>query len=161
MSSHINGARLRVNAPHVIHEAIEGEVIVIDLATGSYFSLRASAADVWQLIARSPGVTSVSLVDSLASSYGDPRDVIEPAVTHFLNELLEENLVVSMNGDDPGPPSPELEHGTLTSAQAFEAPSFEKYTDMQDLVLIDPVHEVDERGWPHVPPDDPQRASSA
>jgi len=26
----------------------------------------------------------------------------------------------------------------------------EKYTDMQDLVLLDPVHEVDERGWPHV-----------
>ena len=31
----------------------------------------------------------------------------------------------------------------------FVPPTLEKYTDMQDLVLLDPVHEVDERGWPH------------
>jgi hypothetical protein len=25
----------------------------------------------------------------------------------------------------------------------------QKFTDMQELLLLDPIHEVDERGWPH------------
>ena len=33
----------------------------------------------------------------------------------------------------------------------FEAPSFTTFTDMQDIILLDPVHEVDARGWPHAP----------
>jgi hypothetical protein len=28
-------------------------------------------------------------------------------------------------------------------------PVLNKYTDMQDLLLLDPIHEVDERGWPN------------
>ena len=31
----------------------------------------------------------------------------------------------------------------------FVAPSFTTFTDMQDIILLDPVHEVDTRGWPH------------
>ena len=33
-------APMRVNAPQVIHEAIDGEVIIIDLGTGTYFSAK-------------------------------------------------------------------------------------------------------------------------
>jgi hypothetical protein len=25
----------------------------------------------------------------------------------------------------------------------------ERYTDMQELLLLDPIHDVDESGWPH------------
>ena len=30
----------------------------------------------------------------------------------------------------------------------FVAPVLQKHTDMQDLLLLDPIHEVDETGWP-------------
>ena len=36
-----------------------------------------------------------------------------------------------------------------TEKLGFEAPILQKYTDMQDLLLLDPIHEVDEAGWPH------------
>ena len=45
-----DGARLTLRAPHVIHEAIDGEVIVIHLERGSYFSLRDTAAELWELV---------------------------------------------------------------------------------------------------------------
>ena len=35
----------------------------------------------------------------------------------------------------------------------FERPKLGKYTDMQDLLLADPIHEVDEQGWPVQPGD--------
>ena len=31
---------------------------------------------------------------------------------------------------------------------AYEKPVFQKYDDMQALLLIDPIHEVDDDGWP-------------
>jgi hypothetical protein len=27
-------------------------------------------------------------------------------------------------------------------------PLLRKYTDMRDLLLLDPIHDVDEQGWP-------------
>ena len=41
---------LRVNSPHVIHETIDGEVIVINLASGNYYSVKGAGADVWDVI---------------------------------------------------------------------------------------------------------------
>jgi hypothetical protein len=36
---------------------------------------------------------------------------------------------------------------------AFTQPVLEVYTDMQDLLLLDPIHEVDEEaGWPSPKP---------
>ena len=31
---------------------------------------------------------------------------------------------------------------------AYVSPGVDKYTDMQELILLDPVHEVDAIGWP-------------
>lgn len=31
---------------------------------------------------------------------------------------------------------------------AYFAPKLDIYTDMQELLLLDPVHDVDETGWP-------------
>jgi hypothetical protein len=33
-------------------------------------------------------------------------------------------------------------------AVAFVPPSLAKFQDMQDLLLLDPIHETDEPGWP-------------
>jgi len=40
----------------------------------------------------------------------------------------------------------------ITSAERppFTKPELHKFTDMQDLLLFDPIHEVDESGWPNV-----------
>ena len=38
---------------------------------------------------------------------------------------------------------------------AYETPVVEAFTDMADVILLDPVHDVDATaGWPHRPPAD-------
>ncbi len=32
--------------------------------------------------------------------------------------------------------------------KSFCLPIIEKYTDLEELLLLDPIHEVDESGWP-------------
>ena len=50
----------------------------------------------------------------------------------------------------PGEAPPEDgEAAAPAGAPAFVVPTLEKYTDMEALLLADPIHEVDEAaGWP-------------
>jgi hypothetical protein len=151
---------LRVSSPHVIHEAIDGEVIIINLATGNYYSLKGSGAEAWALIQRPAGVVARDLVEALAARFDAPRPELEAAFGPFLDELTHEGLVVRTAETDE-PAGEPVEQWRANGRMAFEPPSLEKFTDMQDLVLLDPVHEVDEIGWPHVAPPDPPHGSNA
>jgi len=130
-----------------MHETIEGEVILIALDTGTYYSLRESGADVWEGIGR--GASQAEIVALLSRRYAGSEDEIGVAVTALLAQLEEEGLVEeARDGDATG----WLEGAGTEARGPFVAPVFEKHTDMQDLILLDPVHEVDPRGWPHPAP---------
>jgi hypothetical protein len=142
--------RFQVNNPRVMHETIEGEVILINLDTGTYYSLRDSAADVWQGI--QSGADEDEIVDALAGTYEGSRDEVREAVGELLSQLEQEGLIQRGDGGSGGG------RFVLTSDRGerapFPAPVLEKHIDMQDLILLDPVHEVDARGWPHAEPRD-------
>lgn len=38
--------------------------------------------------------------------------------------------------------------GPNALVRSSDRPVFVKYTDMEELLLADPIHEVDDRGWP-------------
>jgi Coenzyme PQQ synthesis protein D (PqqD) len=139
--------RYRVNSPRVMHETIEGEVIVIDLSTGSYYSLRSSGAEIWHALER--GLREDEIANALAVRYDGEAAEITAAVSKLLDELREEGLIESSNGAGEALPAalPSLQDDG--PRDRFEPPLLEKHTDMQDLILLDPVHEVDARGWPH------------
>lgn len=148
----MNQVWFRVNAPQVIHESIDGEVIIINLETGSYYSVKGSGADVWDVLQGTPAITTTTVVDTLAQAYEAPREAIAAAVDGFVGQLVAEGLLAETEGSTVQPvAAPASSDGG--AKPAFELPRLEKYTDMQDLVLLDPVHEVDEQGWPQQPPE--------
>jgi hypothetical protein len=140
--------RYRVNSPRVMHETIDDEVIVIDLTSGTYYSLRSAGAEIWHAVER--GQAEDEIAEALGARYdGAPAEIGE-AVSRLLHELTDEGLIESSNGAgeaspaELSPPSPDDR-----PRERFQPPVLEKHTDMQDLILLDPVHEVDARGWPH------------
>ena len=142
----------RVNSPNVIHETIEGEVILIDLKTGTYYSLRDAGAAVWQAIQDGAGEDGIAA--ELRSRYDASEEQIQEAVRRLLAELEREGLVRADEGEAaPAATSSASDNGA--ARLPFSAPVLEKHTDMQDLILLDPVHEVGAEGWPHpAPPDE-------
>lgn len=47
--------------------------------------------------------------------------------------------------------SEEIANGVPPVVGAFVAPVLHKYTDMQEFMLVDPLHDVEaDAGWPHV-----------
>jgi hypothetical protein len=148
-------SRIRVNSPQVISEHIDGETVMINLQTGAYYSLNASAARIWGLLPRDRGVLADEVVGVLRSEQAEAAD-LAAQVANFLDQLLDEQLVVPVDADGAhARPSEgaEIPPATESTSQPWEAPSLTRFDDMQDLLLLDPVHEVDERGWPHLPSD--------
>jgi Coenzyme PQQ synthesis protein D (PqqD) len=142
---------LRVNSPHVIHETIDGEVIVINLASGNYYSVKGAGADVWDVIESSPGADKNTIAAAVAARFGRATDDLALEIGDFLDALQREELVAAT--ENGGLASVQAVNGAGHDSKAFEPPLLEKYTDMQDLVLLDPVHEVGSTGWPAPKPD--------
>jgi hypothetical protein len=134
----------RVNAPTVAAETVNGEVLMIHLESGNYYSLRATGATIWEAIEL--GVPAPAIADAFRGSY-DVADA-DAVVDGFLAELVGEDLLTTTDPIDPdGQAAPAWAPPALDGE--FVAPRLEKFTDMQHLILLDPVHEVDEgQGWP-------------
>jgi hypothetical protein len=139
--------RFRVNSPQIIWETVEEEVLLIDLGTGNYYSLRGSGAVIWHAVEQGAPVSEI--VALLERAYGGDNE-LEVALTRFLEEIVAEGLVVPMAAD--GEATTAVEE-TIVSGAPFETPLLEKYTDMQELVLLDPVHDFEQaEGWPRAKP---------
>jgi len=136
--------RYRVNEPSVISETIDGEVIVLNFENGHYFSLNPAGTYVWSQLARGCEVGEVAM--ALARRHGRDASEVGELVAGFVSRLASEALLR---------PAPEATDAAAASPPQdapegeFLAPEFEKFTDMEQLLLLDPIHEVADSGWPH------------
>jgi len=141
---------IRINVPKVVHETIDGETVILNLDNGNYYSLDGIGAHIWNYIDK--GATAHDIIERLHCDYENGRESIKSEVHKFLSELMQENLTVPAE-----PHSSEVfktfenhvEAPRKKQKTSFIPPVLNKYTDMQDLLLLDPIHEVDdELGWP-------------
>jgi len=132
----------------VISETVGGETIIVNLASGHYFNLQGTAVEVWDGVAREEATDAI--VARLSASYAAADGEIEEAVHRLLADLAAAELITP---EDDGATAPVAHVAPAARTNGhdlppFTAPSFTTYTDMQDIILLDPVHEVDARGWP-------------
>lgn len=134
-----------LNAPTVSGEVIDGEAIIMHLRLGHYFSTEGSGALIWSGIEQAAPLDAIAR--ALAVRYGIDAARADAAVATFVAELARHDLIRPGGGGGTVP-----EPGSLGIGGAFTEPRLEVYTDMQDLLLLDPIHDVDEAGWPIAPP---------
>jgi hypothetical protein len=134
--------RYRVNHPAVVHQAFDGEVILVNLEHGHYYSLEKASAAAFEALAS--GRTEAEVASELATSCQQPLEGISSQLARLVGRLVEEGLLVPRGERPPDPPASALP----LPPGAFETLQLAKYTDMQDLLLLDPIHEVDDTGWP-------------
>lgn len=100
-----------------VGDTIGEDTIVINIETGSYYSLTPSGGQVWALSGPAPAEVPAELQPSAWS-------------------LVSEGIITLAEGS-----------GKISDSGAAE-PAFTKYTDMSDILLADPIHDVDDEGWP-------------
>jgi hypothetical protein len=134
--------------PKVVRECFEDEVVIINLENGNYYSLNGTGAQIWKEL-ESSGIAE-AVAAALVARYEAPETTIRHAVESFIRQLEEQGLIIGAESvaADARAVQPPVE-----SRAMFELPVLSVFSDMQDLLLLDPIHDVDESGWPARPAD--------
>ena len=139
----------RVNSPNVIHEIIDGEAVIVNLDKGLYYSLLNTGAEIWECI--NEGMPKADIVSYLLTQYDSSQKEIENAVDNVISKLqTEEIIVLNLVKENTYKKIEEKIESKIK--KEFKIPHLEKFTDMEELLLLDPIHEVDEMGWPNMAP---------
>lgn len=132
----------RPNTPAVVNEFFDNEVILVNMTRGHYYSLRDAAATLWQGICA--GLAVPELAGLLTDTFTVSQQEAETDVATFLNTAQEQGLLVAT--DQPVVLCPLPPAG---AKRPYHSPQLEVYTDMEDLLGLDPIHDVDpQQGWP-------------
>ncbi len=140
--------RYRINESKVIFETFDDEIVLINQDNGNYYSLVTVGAFIWELVQKELSMDEI--LQEIHDNYTGNRSVIEPAVHEFLVDLQKEDLVYLIDKTENKRDMPGIPNDGKPEKPPFEAPIMLRYTDMQDLLLLDPIHEVSDSGWPDI-----------
>ena len=134
--------RFHINEPNIVADIFGDEAVLVNLESGIYFSLRDTASQLWFRMIN--GYSAAEIIKEFMEIYDAANETIETQVQQFIKELVEKKLVFISASEnctlvDQSRPTPKL---------TFTAPVLETYSDMQEILLLDPVHDVDKEGWP-------------
>ncbi len=128
---------MRQIKPSVVDEEMEGELLAIDDMTGKYFAVRGTGLWLWRVL--TSGVDLAQVEASL-----DPPVLAD--VQAFVARLDAEGLLVEASAV----PVTDWAVAELPVPTPWSAPGLEVHDDLQDLLLLDPIHEVTDDGWPNM-----------
>lgn len=124
--------RVPPQAPDVLAEVFGDEAVIVQLRTGAYYAFDAAATVLW---------TQLWQGNTLARPSVDDEKLT--VLAGFLRYLVQEELMYFAS------PVPEL---MADDGEALLFSGIEKFIDMEDLLVLDPIHDIDldGSGWPTV-----------
>jgi hypothetical protein len=138
-----------VDERRIAHQTVDGEVIAIDFVNGAYFSMRATAGEIWQMLAANVALDAV--IARYQENSPSPENTLAAEIQAFVSELLANNLL--QLAEAPGTER-SVQSAIVVQRKPYTKPQLEKFEDMADLIMLDPVHDVSDAGWPHAPKHD-------
>jgi len=138
-------ARFRLNQPPVIAETIDAEVMIVNLEDGRYYSVTGAGAALWDALVR--GSPMAALRALAATRFDAEEAVVVGDLDRFVGALRNEGILAADADADADPPPP----APTGVRDRYEGFRFERYDDMRALLVVDPVHEVGDSGWPSRP----------
>ena len=84
-------------SPDVVFRDLDGEAVILNLASGTYFGLNVVASRMWQLIdeGRPPG----AIVEAVAAEFDVDRDTVRADFEDLIAGLIERGLVTVAAGE--------------------------------------------------------------
>ncbi|MEO6929467.1 MAG: PqqD family protein [Casimicrobiaceae bacterium] len=129
-----------INAPTAVGEIVDGEVMVMNLRDGIYYSIAGAGAAIW------PALVGGSAIDSIASAVCTASDApLATVITDleaFTTRLVGEAI---LRASTATPSQHALQLVDFGNYCGFD---FERFDDMRAMLILDPVHEVGDFGWP-------------
>lgn len=123
-------------------ERFRGEVVLIDFRSGLYGSFTGTAADIFWLVSES--MPREKWLEILGHAYPSIPDTAESEIMEFVEGLLSKGIFVMSNDEVSGDANlpDDLER------REWSKPELKFEDDLADLLVIDPIHDSAETGWP-------------
>lgn len=127
---------------NIISDLFGDEVVLVNLESGIYYSLRGSSAQVWIRIQNNYSLQELN--EELSELYQIGLEELSDEVMKFVQNLMSQSLIKIADTSERNqitlnPNMPKLD---------FTSPELEVFSDMQEILLLDPVHDVNKEGWP-------------
>ncbi|AMN43643.1 PqqD family protein [Rhodoplanes sp. Z2-YC6860] len=144
----------RIETAEVVSDIIDGEAIILHRNYGDYFSTDGVGGLIWQWIGE--GQSRSKILNMLDARFSASLDEIATAVDSFCADLISHKLVQEVAESDESAKEALVEPQASPKAE-FVRPTLHVYSDIRNMMLLDPIHDVDENvGWPA-----PKRPSDA
>ena len=141
-----NAGTYKLDRARIVFEQFEDETVLVNTETGYYYSLSPSGSEILRLLEE--GCPAESLVHAL---FGNSYSISHPTglIESFVKRLKSEGILVDRASDHPFDTNGERRAPLYADGADFPPPALDRFDDVRDLLLIDPIHQVDEEyGWP-------------
>lgn len=134
----------KLNEEKCFYDLSDGQAIVINFTNGIYYGFGELGSVVLDRLLK--GCNEDKILSALLKIYGISKG-IEKEFNNFVEELLAKEIIVvtdenSVGGDEE-----------IVGIKDFVI-KVEEFAEVQDLILADPIHEVDvTKGWPALKPE--------
>lgn len=119
-------------------DIFDGEYIIANLDTGLYYSVQGTAVS---LLHSLPFFSENQVISVVSQAFPENTEAIKEELTSIFKELVSQDIIRQDEGIllESGP--------ECVAPDAYIPGRFNRYADMQDLLMLDPIHDVDENGW--------------
>ena len=139
---------LTTTVPLLISQQFDSEVVLANYQNGVYYNLDGSAAQIWLGLKVNRTVEEIGR--ALAATTGGDVTSITQQVQAFVDGMLAEGLIANDAADAGSETSikTSINPWTPVLSGTFVAPEFQRFDNLRELLLMDPVHDAGEEGWP-------------
>lgn len=130
----------KLNESKMFADVTNNVAVIINSETGIYYGINNCGSIVFQAII--DGCSVQSILENLKKMENCPSD-IEQKLKNFTDELLQKEIIIEGEQSSKVPIFDEA----VIKQDNFEMKVLE-YADAQEMLLADPIHDVDEKeGW--------------
>ena len=131
----------QLNAEKMFFDMADGQAVVINFLSGIYYGSTALGSVVLERLVN--GNAPEKIAEAVKALPGCPED-FDAQLSAFIAKLREKEILL----DGETSPGGGETIGDAALADGF-ALTLDEFSEVQDLILADPVHDVDvEQGWP-------------
>jgi len=121
------------NKSEITSKVMDGEAIMINLATGIYYSMDKVGGAIWEGVEQEQRLGQI--LQTVVATYEVSVDQATKDLESLVSQLREENLIVLQENGESLPLKVE---GQATTSVSYESPVLNSYRDMGDLLALDP-----------------------
>ncbi len=133
----------QLDSTNIATEIFDNEAVLINIPQGKYYNVRGNTGIRILEMLREP-TSFESIISTISNGFETDNETdLKTELEGFINQLANENIII------PATEVSSFEIEDTDFKYPYEKAELEIFDDMQELIMLDPVHDVESfKGWP-------------